>query len=540
MAAGYDVEHGAFDPNHQSCQGCAIESDTASDAKDVTTPPTDVDAVPVRRRHHLDAVRAFAMLLGIVLHGALAHFDSGWGVRDTGTSDVAEYLVSIIHAFRMPLFFTISGYFTALLVFRRGTSAVISHRTRRILGPLALGAFTIVPITTLTWGWAAADPESSVWAGVISGDATAVSEAIRDGADPNEISSDDSTPSILAAIFGDVDVLESLHAGGADLAYIDPDGGTALTTAVFVGNPEAATYIANTIGLGDVLRAVPRDGEGYQWDLVDWFGSGSEIPPALADALGRTNSGSDDFAIEPWDTGLHHLWFLWQLYIIVIVYLTALLATRRIGISRLPIPISIGIAGVLATVLQARMYGIGPDTSTGIIPAWHVLAYYGVYFWLGTQLFTPEGRRGLALDRISSRGAIAVPIAMLGLFPVAIDSSVYGNNPSAVVTAVAQTAFCWTMGIGMLGLGALMFSRPRRWVRWLSDASYWMYLAHLPLVIVAQRWARSVSWPALVEIGAIVAAISIILFISYRWAIRRSPIGRLLNGPLPPAVPEMH
>ena len=516
-----------------------MESDAATDAEIDASPLTKSEAVPVRRRHHLDAVRAFAMLLGIVLHGALAHFDSGWGVRDTGTSGVAEYLVSIIHAFRMPLFFTISGYFTALLVWRRGTSAVLSHRTRRILGPVVLGAFTIVPITTLTWGWAAADPEASVWTGVISGDAAAVSEAIRDGADPNDISPDDSTPSILAATFGDVDVLESLHTGGADLAYTDPDGGSALTTAVFVGNADAATYIANIVGLGDVLNKTPRDGDEYTWTAVDWFGAGSEIPPALAEALGRTDSGADDFAIEPWDTGLHHLWFLWQLYIIVIVYLAALFATRRIGISRLATPVAAGIAGVLATVLQTRMYGIGPDTSTSVFPAWHVLAYYGVYFWLGTQLFTPDGQRGVGLDRISARGRFALPIAVAGLFPLVIDFSVYGDNPSVIGTAIAQTAFCWAMGVGIIGLGVLLFSQPRRWVRWLSDASYWMYLAHLPLVVVAQRWARAVSWPALVEIGMIVTAVSVVLFVSYRWIIRRSPIGRLLNGPLPPTVPEV-
>lgn len=516
-----------------------MSSDATTDAEPVTSPTTGSAAAPVRRRHHLDAVRAFAMLLGIVLHGALAHFDSGWGVRDTATSGVAEYLVSVIHAFRMPLFFTISGYFTALLVSRRGASAVMWHRTRRVLGPLVLGAFTIVPLTTLTWGWAGQDPEVSVWTGVIHGDATAVSDAIRDGADPNEISPDDSTPVILAATFGDVDVLASLHAGGADLTYADPEGATALTTAVFVGNAEAATYIANTVGLGDILSSTPRSNDGYQWDAVDWFGAGSEIPIALAEALGRTRADTGDFSIEPWDTGLHHLWFLWQLYLIVIMYLAALYATRRIGISRLPTAIAVGIAGVLATVLQTRMYGIGPDTSTSIIPAWHVVAYYAVYFWLGTQLFTPDGHRGAGLDRISARGTIALPIAMSGLFPLVIDWSVYGDNPSVAGTAIAQTAFCWAMGVGIIGLGVTIFSQPRRWVRWLSDASYWMYLAHLPLVIVAQRWTRAVSWPALVEIGMIVTAVSVALFISYRWVIRRSPVGRLLNGPLPPTVPEV-
>ena len=60
---------------------------------------------PVARRHDLDALRAIAMLLGIVLHVALSFSTIPWLVTDSRTSRFYNVLFSAIHGFRMPLFF---------------------------------------------------------------------------------------------------------------------------------------------------------------------------------------------------------------------------------------------------------------------------------------------------------------------------------------------------------------------------------------------------------------------------------------------------
>ena len=49
-----------------------------------------------------------------------------------------------------------------------------------------------------------------------------------------------------------------------------------------------------------------------------------------------------------------------------------------------------------------------------------------------------------------------------------------------------QAAFAWTMTLGLIGLFTKLFRRERAWVRYLSDASYWIYLAHMPLVFLLQ------------------------------------------------------
>ncbi|MDB4625113.1 acyltransferase family protein, partial [Rubripirellula sp.] len=103
-------------------------------------PPT------MQRRHDLDALRAIAMLLGIVLHSALSFAPIPWIVQDSQQSQFFYYLFSFIHSFRMPLFFLISGFFTAMLWRKRGLLALFKQRSKRILLPLILGMWTIIPL----------------------------------------------------------------------------------------------------------------------------------------------------------------------------------------------------------------------------------------------------------------------------------------------------------------------------------------------------------------------------------------------------------
>jgi peptidoglycan/LPS O-acetylase OafA/YrhL len=80
------------------------------------------------RRHDLDALRAIAMLLGIVLHAALSFAPIAWTVQDSRQSDFYYVLFACIHGFRMPLFFMLSGFFTAMLWRKRGLASLVKHR----------------------------------------------------------------------------------------------------------------------------------------------------------------------------------------------------------------------------------------------------------------------------------------------------------------------------------------------------------------------------------------------------------------------------
>ena len=97
-----------------------------------------------RRYYGLDALRGSLMMLGIVLHAAMFYVaDSPIPIpTDHNTSYVFDFLLFLIHSFRMQAFFVLAGFFAALLVTRRGIRATLVDRAKRILAPMAAAAVT--------------------------------------------------------------------------------------------------------------------------------------------------------------------------------------------------------------------------------------------------------------------------------------------------------------------------------------------------------------------------------------------------------------
>ncbi len=104
----------------------------------------------VERFHAVDALRALAMFLGVVLHAALGFMrqDNPFTPRmDPARSELFDLGVFYIHSFRMQLFFLVAGFFSALLLSRRSPADFARGRFVRIVLPLLFGAAIIVPLT---------------------------------------------------------------------------------------------------------------------------------------------------------------------------------------------------------------------------------------------------------------------------------------------------------------------------------------------------------------------------------------------------------
>jgi len=106
------------------------------------------------RFHSLDAVRAFALLLGVFYHVAES-FQEGvhtfWAIEDNSTSMALELFRYASHSFRLELFFLIAGFFAALVLAKRGLVPFVRNRLSRILVPLAVGWAIIFPLLVLIW-----------------------------------------------------------------------------------------------------------------------------------------------------------------------------------------------------------------------------------------------------------------------------------------------------------------------------------------------------------------------------------------------------
>ena len=477
------------------------------------------------------------MLLGIGLHASLAFFPAPWWVQDrtSGFEGLFDEFLWAVHGFRMPVFFLMSGFFTALLWRRRGLGALLNHRLRRVAFPLLIGMFTIVPLTTLVGDWAvdsapaAAMADDDIWGKVFAGDVAGVEQLLDRGLDVDLRGEPGGWTLLHAAAFnGDTEMLELLLSRDAEPAPVATasEGETPLGVAFYFGHEEAADLLV-AYGGGDPLP------EGVEWSEIPGWAEGAVDP----DEGNGSADGLDLSAIQQF----YHLWFLWFLLWLVAGFaVVAWVADHRdpgrAGHGEWPRWIMWSMVP-LTVVPQLFMGGggaypvYGPDTSDGFVPLPHVLAYYAAFFAFGALMYDRRGRSGALLaDTIGRPWWLFLPISFLVVFPAGLAFTFEPELFSWPVASVLQVVYAWGMCLGLIGLFRALLPEERRGVRYLSDSSYWMYLAHLPVVVVAQAMVRYWRLPAEVKFLMISVAVTVVLLLSYQIFVRYTPIGTMLNG----------
>ena len=92
-------------------------------------------------------------MLGIALHGATLYLSEPPAAMpiptDRNNAYVFDLVFHFIHSFRMPTFFLLAGFFTSLLVEKRGLSGTYKNRGWRVLAPLLAGVMTVLPLAGL-------------------------------------------------------------------------------------------------------------------------------------------------------------------------------------------------------------------------------------------------------------------------------------------------------------------------------------------------------------------------------------------------------
>ncbi|MEX5412947.1 glucans biosynthesis protein MdoC [Atlantibacter hermannii] len=99
----------------------------------------------VQREYFLDSIRAWLMLLGIPFHISLIYSSHHWHVNSVAPSWWLTLFNDFIHAFRMQVFFVISGYFSYMLFLRYPRPKWWKVRVERVGIPM----LTAIPLLTL-------------------------------------------------------------------------------------------------------------------------------------------------------------------------------------------------------------------------------------------------------------------------------------------------------------------------------------------------------------------------------------------------------
>jgi peptidoglycan/LPS O-acetylase OafA/YrhL len=238
---------------------------------------------------------------------------------------------------------------------------------------------------------------------------------------------------------------------------------------------------------------------------------------------------------------LGHLWFL---YVLTLFYLAAL-AVRRFGrapdgLVRFAVQRNLGVLLLglpMFAVLAAKadwMPSLGvPTPDMGFVPNLAAIAAYGTAFGFGWLLNRQPGllqafARVWPVHLGVAMAATAILILSLGGVLPVFAPEVDGARRAVLAALYALGAWSWTLGL--LGAALRFLSRPNAAVRYCADASYWIYLVHIPVVMALQVAVYPIGAPALVKFALVLAGAFLILFASYHLLVRHSWIGRWLNG----------
>lgn len=367
---------------------------------------------PSQRLYDLDALRAVAMMLGILLHTSLFVLPEQvflWPIYDPAAAGdpFYRYVIDSIHGFRMPIFFVLSGFFSALLWQRRGLRSLGKQRLMRVGIPFIASCFTVIPI--------------SVW--------------------------------LLAAI-----------SGGAE----------------------------------------PYDFPLWVLPLIWLFGT------------------------------LGHLWFLWYLMLMS----AGFIIVARLGIqfrNSVACWLLIPLSALISLTMVEPVFGA--DTAVSIIPELPVIGYYLCFFIFGVFFY----QRDFTVHRwwtallLPAAAAFYIASGVLyryaSSFEEAASNEFLFKNESTLFAAPFEAAFAWLMVFGLMGLFRWFLARESYTSRYLSDASYWMYISHLPLVVIGQFLVIGLPIHYHLKFLIVCVGVTAAVLVIYQLGVRYTFIGKALNGP---------
>ncbi len=389
------------------------------------------DALP-ERFHGLDAVRAFALLLGVLFHGveSLVSYLPRylWAVKDAQNSVVIDAFFYQAHIFRMQAFFLVAGFFAHQLYHRRGARGFLVHRLQRIGLPLVVFWPVVYVLIHLLWTW-----------------------------------------------------------GYQRMGYL-------------AQNPATAS-----LGYWEVVRTGLTS--------LQWLNNGF-----------------------PWT----HLWFLYLLLWCCAENIRRAVdnlvgwSTRRWWGSLL-----LGFFTIVP--MWGMKNGFGVDTPDyGLLPKGAPLLVYGFYFTLGW--FVHRQKEVLRSLVKYWPQHLLLSLVLIGVLTFAFLSVAYhppqpGPTAPSATPQVISLVFSSLYGVAAMtavwafvGLMMAFCAQPSRTIRYLSDASYWCYLIHLPVVVFFQILVVPYVWHWAAKLALILLPSFAILLLSYHYLVRSTWLGKFLNG----------
>ncbi len=269
------------------------------------------------------------------------------------------------------------------------------------------------------------------------------------------------------------------------------------------------------------------------WPSITFsFGYTRLVFAGSEDALAETLARFSNFdVLIPGST--FHLWFLYYLGLITFFSVAVALifkklpsVTRQITsgfnwVIQKPIVRILVFAGLTAVVYMI-MGSYSVATSNSFIPDFNTFIYYTYFYFVGWILFKSKHLLGtfMKFDWLTT------------VFGILLFSFYFFMNESLnfETKLIIKSVLVWLFIFGITGLFIRYGSNHSAKMRYVSDASYWVYLLHLSLTAIIPGLIADWSLPATLKFLFVLIVTGIICFVSYHYLVRSTFIGAFLNG----------
>ncbi|MEL6447139.1 MAG: acyltransferase family protein [Pseudomonadota bacterium] len=243
---------------------------------------------------------------------------------------------------------------------------------------------------------------------------------------------------------------------------------------------------------------------------------------------------------------VYHLWFLASLVLFsggaVIVQSLANAQADRVAAAAARVKRTLfrapGLIGLTLCVAAFMIPSYSSGTGQGT-DGWMQLAVFG-FFLLGWTLFHWRD----LLPNLTARWWLgpAVALAVMPLCGWATRERLLAEDVAdlklGLIAGGTNAILAVAMTLGLLGIFQRFFATRGALGQYVSDASYWVYLIHFPIVIAAGGVMSVFDIPAALKYLATIAVSLPLILASYELLVRRSPLRRILGGARQPSAAD--
>jgi glucan biosynthesis protein C len=239
--------------------------------------------------------------------------------------------------------------------------------------------------------------------------------------------------------------------------------------------------------------------------------------------------------------GTGHLWFLYYLLLFyILVWSASNFGLEKLGnlVRGLSPAWLIGFLPLLLVPALASVSAPNPAPES-FFPQFWAFGFYGPFFAFGYLLFGQQAM--IERLRPAAPWLLAASLVLYGAFWFLLHrQSPVTQAPSASLPiAVLEAYLSVWMTVVCLIAGKSLLDRSNAVLRYFSDASYWIYLAHLPILFAIQYRLLDVELPWSIKFAISVLTTFGICLLSYHLLVRRTLLGAFLGVRAPVAVEQM-